>query len=68
MKKLSSREREILQLIAHECTTREIADKLFISPDTVKTHRGTIQRKLNARNSPGMVRIAFERGLLTLAV
>ena len=68
MSKLSTREQEVLHLIANECTTREIADKLFISPDTVKTHRCALQRKLQARNSPGLIRIAFEQGLLTVAV
>ena len=42
---ISSREQEILHLIAHENTTPEIARELFISEDTVKTHRKNLLMK-----------------------
>lgn len=47
---LSSREQEILELLAAGLTNREIADKLVISPETVKKHTGTIYAKLGVSN------------------
>ena len=47
---LTSREREVLQLITEGRTTREIADKLYISVKTVETHRKNIMDKLELRN------------------
>ena len=64
--KISKREKEVLQLIAHEYTTKEIAQTLFISKHTADTHRKNIMSKLDVRNSAGMVRVGFERGLLTI--
>jgi len=60
------RERDILHLIADEYTTKEIAKELFISIETVLTHRKNLLSKMNARNSVGLVRRAFEQQLLTL--
>ena len=57
---LSKREQEILQLIAQEDTTPEIADKLFLSPHTVDTHRKNLLSKLNVRNSAGRVKDAMQ--------
>ena len=57
---LSRREKEVLQLILEECTTQEIADKLFISFGTVETHRRNMLIKVGARNTAGLVRIALE--------
>lgn len=57
---LSRREKEILLLILDEHTTQEIADKLFISFGTVETHRRNMLIKTGARNTVGLVRIAFE--------
>lgn len=48
--KLSSREKDIIQLLKEGFTSREIAAKLFISELTVKTHRKNIMAKLDARN------------------
>ncbi len=62
--KLSRREKQVLQLIINERTTQEIADELFISLNTVESHRSNILRKLNARNTAGLVRIAIENKLL----
>jgi DNA-binding NarL/FixJ family response regulator len=64
IQKLTRREKEILQLIIEECTTDEIAEKLFISSTTVITHRKSLLRKLNAKNVAGLVKKAFEFGLL----
>ena len=61
---LSPREKEILQLIAEEHTSSEIADLLFISEKTVEKHRGKLMEKLNARNLAGLVRIAVKYRLV----
>ena len=60
---LTRREKEILRLIAAEMTTNEIAEKLFISPYTVETHRKNLIQKLNVRSLAGLVRYAVEHGL-----
>lgn len=62
--KLSRREKEVLQLIVDEYTTSEIAEALFISFGTVESHRRNIIGKLGVRNTAGLVRAAFEYGLL----
>lgn len=64
MPKISRREKEVLNLIAEEYTTQEIADKLFINNKTVESHRRSLLVKFNARNSVGLVRVAVEKGLL----
>lgn len=61
---LSSREKEILILIAHEYNTAEIAEKTFISLNTVNTHRKNLLSKLNAKNTAGLVKYAVENGLV----
>lgn len=61
---LSKREVEVLQLIAKEFTTKEIGQKLFISENTVETHRRNLISKLNMRNTAGLVRYAVENKLL----
>lgn len=61
---LTKREKEVLQLIAAEYTTNEMAEKLFISLNTVETHRRNILRKLDVRNSVGIVKRAISLGLL----
>ncbi|MCL4114599.1 UNVERIFIED_CONTAM: hypothetical protein GTU68_034300 [Idotea baltica] len=58
---ITSREREVLHLIAYEHSSKEIASKLFISCETVNSHRKNIMSKLNVKNTAGMVRVAFER-------
>ena len=63
---LSRREREILSLISHEFTAKEIANKLFISAHTVDSHRKNLQIKMNARNTAGLVRRGFELGVLAI--
>jgi DNA-binding NarL/FixJ family response regulator len=61
---LSPREKEILQLIAEEHTSSEIAELLFISEKTVEKHRARLMEKLNARNLAGLVRIAVKYRLV----
>jgi DNA-binding NarL/FixJ family response regulator len=64
IQKLTRREKEVLQLITEELTTDEIAAKLFISSTTVISHRKSLLRKLNAKNVAGLVKKAYEFGLL----
>jgi DNA-binding NarL/FixJ family response regulator len=64
LSKLSPREKEILQLIAEEHTSREIAEMLFISEKTVEKHRARLMEKLNARNLAGLVRVAVKYHLV----
>ncbi|MBT7073890.1 MAG: response regulator transcription factor [Anaerolineae bacterium] len=61
---LSPREKEILQLIAEEHTSAEIAEILFISEKTVEKHRSRLMTKLDARNLAGLVRIAVKYHLV----
>ncbi len=64
--KISKRETEVLDLISRAFSTSEIALELYISIETVKTHRKSLLTKLNAKNSPGIVRRGFELGLLSI--
>jgi DNA-binding NarL/FixJ family response regulator len=61
---LSSREEEVIKLISQGLTTQEIGDKLFISLNTVNTHRRNLLSKLNAKNTAGLVKYAVENGFL----
>src|SRR5690606_12413571 len=62
--KLTKRENEILALIANEYSNQEIADKLFLSVRTVESHRHSLNHKLNIKNSAGLVKEAYLRGLI----
>jgi len=62
--KLTVREKEILALIIKEFTTDEIANELFVSIKTVESHRSNLIQKLGVKNSAGLVRVAFEKGLM----
>jgi DNA-binding NarL/FixJ family response regulator len=61
---LSEREREVLELIAAGSTNREIAQRLYLSPHTVKEHTSAVYRKLHARNRAEAVQRAQRVGLL----
>ncbi|MBI5823327.1 MAG: response regulator transcription factor [Chloroflexi bacterium] len=61
---LSPREKEILQLIAEEHTSVEIANMLSISEKTVEKHRANLMEKLRVRNLAGVVRLAIKYGLI----
>lgn len=61
---LTKREKEVLQLIAEGLTNNQIADKLYISPLTVDSHRKNLLTKLNVKNTASLIRIAIEQGLL----
>ncbi len=58
---LTEREREIIRLVALERTNAEIGAALFISEETVKTHRKHLMSKLNVRSVAGLVKYAVDR-------
>lgn len=63
---LSSREREVLQLIAEGKATTEIAETLFISVKTVEAHRAKIKAKLKLNSIPELTKYAIREGLTSL--
>ena len=63
---LSSREREVLQLLAEGNSVKETAFKLGVSAKTVETHRRHIMEKLQISNSSEIVKYALREGLITL--
>lgn len=66
IKQLTAREREILELIGHGLSTREIAEQLHRSIKTVQTHRLALGRKLGVRNRVQLARLAIQAGLVPL--
>lgn len=62
---LTSREREILQLLAEGKTNKEIATVLNLSPHTVETHRGNILQKLNLHSVPELILYAVRKGVIS---
>jgi two-component system response regulator NreC len=63
---LTSREREVLQLIAEGYSNQKIAEELFISVKTVEAHKAHIMSKLRARNRTDLIRYALRKGLVGL--
>lgn len=61
---LSNREKQIIRLIAGEYTNEEIANKLSLSKRTVDNHRQNMLNKLQLRNTAGLVRYAYQHGLI----
>jgi len=61
---LTPRERQILQLIAESCTSKEIAQKLDISVKTADTHRANLMKKLDVHDVAGLTRQAIAFGLI----
>lgn len=61
---ITSRQREILQLIAEGLSTREIAAQLGISAKTAKTHRANLMGKLGVSKASGLVRFAIREGIV----
>jgi DNA-binding NarL/FixJ family response regulator len=62
---LTTRQREILQLIAEGRSTREIAGTLDVSVKTVETHRTRLMERLDIHDVPGLVRFAIRAGLVS---
>lgn len=63
---LSSRETEVLQLVAEGHTNKEIADLLFISVKTVEGHKDNIKKKLGIYNQAGLIKYAIGKGMIHL--
>lgn len=63
---LTTREREVLQLVAEGRTSGEIANRLFISPRTAEGHRANLMRKLGMQNNADLIRFALKRGILPM--
>ncbi len=61
---LTTREKEILHLLAEGYSNNEIAEKLVISPSTVHTHRSNLMQKLNLNSRHELIQFARRRGLL----
>lgn len=62
--KLTTREIEIVQLIANELNNAQIGEKLFISERTVETHRKNIFHKTKTKSVAGLVKLAIEKGMV----
>jgi DNA-binding NarL/FixJ family response regulator len=62
--RLTARERQVIQLIGEEKTTKEIANILGISAKTAESHRSRLMQKLDIHGTAGLVRYAIRRGLI----
>jgi len=60
---LTERETEILRLICEGLSSKQMGEKLFISPRTVDTHRTNLMNKLDIHNVAGLIRFAFQNGI-----
>jgi DNA-binding NarL/FixJ family response regulator len=63
---LSSRERQVLQLVTEGLTSADIAGRLSLSPKTVETYRARMMEKLDVRDLAGLVRFAIRHGIAPL--
>lgn len=61
---LTKREKEVLALVVAGFTNTQMADQLYISPDTVDSHRKSLHLKLNVNNTASLVRLALENNLV----
>ncbi len=55
---------EVLELIIHEYTVKEMAEKLFVSEKTIETHKRNLFKKLQVKNVAGLVRKSLQTGIL----
>jgi len=60
---LTTREYEILKMIAQQYSTKEISDALFVSESTIDTHRRNLMKKLKVKNSVGLAIFALKNGI-----
>jgi DNA-binding NarL/FixJ family response regulator len=60
---LSQREIEIITLIADGFDYKQIAEKLFLSPETISSHKKNILSKLKAKNAANLVKIAMQKNI-----
>ena len=63
---VTGREREILEMISRGYSSEEIANDLFVSTETVRTHRKSLLQKFKARNMAQLIRRSFELGHLKI--
>ena len=63
---LSRREREILKFVAEGKSSREIGERLMISPKTVDTYRSRLMRKINVKNVAGVIKFAIQHRIIEL--
>ena len=63
---ITGREKEVLECVANGLSTKQIADKLFISSRTVETHRLNLLKKFNAQNTAEMIKTAIEHKLISI--
>jgi len=61
---ISSREKDVIRLLADGLTTKKIAIKLFISPHTVETHRQNILLKLGLKNTAALIKYVIQKGII----
>ena len=61
---LTEREKQIVQLVCRELSSKQIADKLSLSERTIENHRATIMKKLGVRNTIGLVHYAYQVGIM----
>ena len=66
LERLSSREREVLQLVVEGKSSVEIADVLRLSPKTIETYRSRMMQKLGVNDLPNLVKFAIYHGLTPL--
>jgi DNA-binding NarL/FixJ family response regulator len=64
LRKLSRRQREVLQMLAMSCSTREIARRLRLSIKTVETHRAAVMKRLEIHQVANLVRYSLHVGLI----
>ena len=63
---LSSREKEVLQLVTEGKSSKEIGQVLFLSPKTIDVHRNNIMKKIDLYTIPELTKYAIQKGLTTL--
>ena len=64
LSQISTREIEVLKLVAMEYSTNEIADKLFVSVNTIESHRKSLMKKLDVKNVVGLIKFAMRHKLI----
>jgi DNA-binding NarL/FixJ family response regulator len=65
-KKLTTRQYEVLQLLAEGLSAKEIADKLYISPRTVETHKYNMMEELNLKTTADLIKFAIKHGIVSI--
>ncbi|KAA9038749.1 response regulator transcription factor [Ginsengibacter hankyongi] len=61
---ITPRENQVLQMIAREMTSKQIGEQLFVNSRTVDSHRRNLTKKLNAKNTVGLIKIAYKLNLI----